>query len=692
MIMNKVSKIPLKHIADHKVELISTIGDLCKVCYTCVRDCPAKAIRIVGGQAEVIAERCIACGNCVKVCSQNAKQYRNSIADVKDRLLSSKKKAAILAPSFPAEFTDIGHDLLVGMLRKCGFDYVCEVAFGADLVSISYRQLVKDHPDKSYIGTTCPGIVAYVEKYHPELLGNLAPIISPMAATARALRFIYEPDMHIVFIGPCIAKKAEAARDDNELVDVVLTFSELRALFSERMIFPDVAKKSEFDPPRPGLGALFALSGGILQSADMKEDLLNSNIICADGKNNFIEALEEFEKGSFSPKLLELLCCKGCIGGAGMSSNSSAFTRRNAVSDYVNRNLIKGMTEKGGNFYRQYDEILDNINMTAEFRNDDHRLPTPSDREIQSILIKMGKFTREDELDCEACGYKTCREHAIAIHKGLAENEMCLPNTIERLKQSLRDLNVSNDQLEQTKQALFNAEKLASMGQLSAGIAHEINNPLGVILLNSKIMLDYMDKNNEDYEDIALIVEQAERCKKIVSGLLDFARKNKVILQPANIVKHLYQCLKSIIKSENIEINVDHAKVADPEFEIDKDQIAQVFTNLVVNASEAMQPGGGRIFIELSDTPEELTVIVADTGPGIPEEYRNKIFEPLFTTKQIGKGTGLGLAVTYGIIKMHHGRILVDSNTDKDKGPTGTKFTIKIPRKGDMKEWATMKE
>jgi len=690
--MKKIAKTSIKNTGNKQIDLITTIGDLCKVCYTCVRDCPAKAIRIVSGQAEVIPERCIGCGNCVKVCSQNAKQYHNSITAVEKQLHSKKKLAAIIAPSFPAEFTEYNHKVLVGMLRKCGFDYVCEVAFGADLVAAEYCKLLRENPEKSFIGTTCPGIVAYVEKYHPELIRNLAPVVSPMVATARALRFVHKDDMEIIFIGPCIAKKAEAARDTNVLVNAVLTFSELRTLFKGIKLAPEEIVESEFDAPHPGLGALFALSGGILQAADMKEDLLNSNIICADGKNNFVEALEEFEKGSFAPKLLELLCCKGCIDGAGMSCGSSGFSRRNAVGDYVNENLIKGMTKKGDEFHQQYDEILANIDMKTRFEDDDHRLPDPSQMQIGDILKKMGKLKPEDELDCEACGYKTCREHAIAIHKGLAENEMCLPYTIERLKKSLQDLNVSNDQLEQTRQALFNAEKLASMGQLSAGIAHEINNPLGVILLNSKIMLDYLDKNSEDYEDIELIVEQAERCKKIVSGLLDFARKNKVILQPANIIEHVNQCLKSIIKSDNINIILDSAKIADPEFEIDKDQIAQVFTNLVVNASEAMQPTGGEIDIELSDTPDELIVLVADNGPGISEEYRNKIFEPLFTTKQIGKGTGLGLAVTYGIIKMHHGQILVDSNTDKEKGRTGTQFTIRIPRKGDMKEWETMRE
>jgi len=684
--MEKIAKESLENAEarDGGLKLITTIGDRCKVCYTCVRDCPAKAIKIANGQAEVIADRCVGCGNCVRVCSQNAKQYYNSIGAVKTLLAGKRRKAAIIAPSFPAEFMDIPAEKLAAMIRKCGFDLVCEVAFGADLVSLEYKEFLERTADESHIGSTCPGIVAYVEKYHPELVPKLVPVVSPMVAAAKATRRLHGNDVEIVFIGPCVAKKAEAARYGDNLLAAALTFSELRTLFNEKRITPENVGVGDFDPPRPGLGALYALSGGILQSADMREDLLNSKIICADGKNNFVEALEEFEKGSFSPRLLELLCCKGCIAGAGMSDTHSAFARRNAVSDYVSKKMERREKEDAGND-GLYAEILENIDMKAEFHNDDHRLPVPSEQEIRAILERMGKFSPEDELDCEACGYKTCREHAIAIHKGLAENEMCLPYTIERLKASLKELNLSHNQLEETKQALFNAEKLASMGQLSAGIAHEINNPLGVILLNAKLLLDTIEEENEDHEDLALIVEQAERCKKIVSGLLDFARKNKVILQPVNILDFLKHCLRSVIIADNVTIDVDTSNVENPVFEIDKDQLTQVFTNLIANATEAMQPDGGRIAIKLADTPDELTIKVADNGPGIPEEYRNKIFEPLFTTKQIGKGTGLGLAVTYGIIKMHHGHISVESNADENSGPTGTEFTITIPRKGDGK-------
>ena len=141
------------------------------------------------------------------------------------------------------------------------------------------------------------------------------------------------------------------------------------------------------------------------------------------------------------------------------------------------------------------------------------------------FLLKMGKKTKKDQLDCGACGYETCVEHAIAIKKGLAEVEMCLPYTIEKLHKSVKDLALSNEKLSSMKQALKQSEKLAHMGQLSAGIAHELNNPLGVVIMYSNILLEEAPADDPVREDLKLIVEQAGRCKKIVAGLLNFAQE-----------------------------------------------------------------------------------------------------------------------------------------------------------------------
>ncbi len=132
--------------------LVYTIKELCRTCYTCVRECPAKAIRIVGGQAEVIDERCIACGNCTKVCSQGAKVFLNTTDRVVKLLEGNTKKAAIVAPSFPAEFSDVpDYRNLVGMIRMLGFDYVAEVSFGADLVADRYKKLVAENKNPFYL-------------------------------------------------------------------------------------------------------------------------------------------------------------------------------------------------------------------------------------------------------------------------------------------------------------------------------------------------------------------------------------------------------------------------------------------------------------------------------------------------------------------------------------------------------------
>ncbi|HOS04146.1 MAG TPA: [Fe-Fe] hydrogenase large subunit C-terminal domain-containing protein, partial [Candidatus Hydrogenedentes bacterium] len=168
--------------------LITTRPEFCRACYTCVRECPAKAIRIAEGQAQVLPDRCIACGNCVQVCSQRAKQVASSVGFVTGLLQSGARLAACLAPSFPAEFPFADPARVAGMIKALGFAYVHDVGFGADLVSLRYRHLVENAQGHRYVATNCPAIVGYVKRYHPELVSALAPLVSPMIAMARVAR------------------------------------------------------------------------------------------------------------------------------------------------------------------------------------------------------------------------------------------------------------------------------------------------------------------------------------------------------------------------------------------------------------------------------------------------------------------------------------------------------------------------
>ncbi len=652
-------------------ELVFTVKDRCRVCYTCVRECPVKAIKIINGQAEVISSRCIGCGNCTRVCSQNAKVFLETSHEAIELLKSDVIKVACIAPSFPAEFTEItDYKKLVGMVKKLGFDHVVEVAFGADLVAYEYKKILDDKDAKHSISSDCPAIVYYIRHYFPQLTDSLAPIVSPMVAMARVIKELYGNDAKTVFIGPCIAKKAESPE-----IDVVLTFKELRKLFILNDITTENSEACDFDGPKGNKAAIFPVTRGKLHSVNKSDDICEENIIVASGRVNFREAIKEFEEGLNSSQHLELLCCEGCIMGPGMSCSGHIYTKTANIRNYVREKLDTIDSEKWKEDFNRFKQL----DFSQTFSVADRRIPAPSVDAIEKVLLKMGKITSEDHLNCGACGYDTCIDHAIAIIEGLAETEMCLPFTIEKLHKSVSELNVSNEKLASAQQSLRQSEKLATMGQLSAGIAHELNNPLGVITMYSNILLEETQINDPIRNDLTLITEQAERCKKIVGGLLNFARKNQVHYTTTNIIEFVKHNIESLVIPENVKVKFV-SNLSNPMVDVDTDQWMQVLTNIEKNAIEAMPTTGGILSITLNESQNDVEFCIQDNGSGISEENMDKIFTPFFTTKPIGKGTGLGLPLIYGIVKMHRGQINIESNTDVSKGPTGSTFKIKIPR------------
>ncbi len=672
-----------------KNQFIYTIKDRCKVCYTCVRECPAKAIRIINGQAEIIPERCISCGNCVKVCSRDAKMFSFSIDRVKKLLVPEKKTAALVAPSIAGEFIDIAdYRKLVGMIKALGFDYVNEVAFGAELVAQKYRELLNESKKHTYISTSCPAIVTYVEKHHPQVIKSLAPIVSPMVATAKVLKEMHGDELQIVFIGPCIAKKVEANQNQfHDLIDEVISFVELRRMFVENHISEENTETFEFDEPLAGKGSVFPISGGMLQTVDLEEDFLSGEVVVAEGRQDITEVLREFEEGYLEAKLFDLLCCNGCINGPGMSNTRQFFLKRKSISNFAKRQTDRLNKESWEKNIQKYATI----DLSRYFIADDQRYKSHfTDEEIQKVKSDLGIKSKDDELNCTACGYDTCHEHAVAILKGVAENEMCLPYTIDKLHKYISELDVSNEKLASTQDALKQSEKLASMGQLAAGIAHEVNNPLGVVLMYAHLLLDEAKPDSPYYKDLKLIVDQADRCKKIVGGLLNFARKSKVNISEVKIEDLIKDSLKALVIPQNIELNIA-IETQNSILNCDHDQMVQVLANLIKNAVDAM-PDGGKLGIAAQNSENKeynVVFVISDTGTGISESNLKRMFEPFFTTKEDGKGTGLGMPIIYGIVKMHKGDIKVESNDNPEKGDTGTCFYVSLPENTE-KEITTM--
>lgn len=232
------------------------------------------------------------------------------------------------------------------------------------------------------------------------------------------------------------------------------------------------------------------------------------------------------------------------------------------------------------------------------------------------------------------------------------------------------------DTLQATQDQLVRRENLASLGQLAAGVAHELNNPLATVLLYADIMLRELSDDDPRRSDLEIIMRETNRCKTTVASLLDFARQHQVEAQEID----LNALVESIIETEkqhDAYQGIDIQLVLDPSLptiHADPTQLRTVFINLLSNAVDAMSYSG-TITIKTTPTPTDMvTVSVKDTGEGIPPENLSKIYTPFFTTKPVGKGTGLGLAITYGVVKMHRGQINVDSQVGM-----GTTFTITLP-------------
>ncbi|MFO7924792.1 MAG: [Fe-Fe] hydrogenase large subunit C-terminal domain-containing protein [Bacteroidales bacterium] len=501
--------------------LINIDKEKCNLSYACVRICPVNAIKVEAHQdyPEVISNTCIGCGHCLKVCSPGAISYSDSREETKTLLNSKNKVAAICGPSISGEFHDItDYRKFVEMIRALGFDYVLEASFGVDLVARKYHELFTGFKGKYYISANCPSVVSYIEKFHPELTENLAPIVSPMGATAKVARKKYGKDLKVVYIGPCIETKKEGKkyRDDGR-IDSVLTFSELRELFAEFKITEKKVELSDFDPPIGYKGSIYPISTGILEASGIDQNLLSGNVITAEGRNNMLEAVRQFEKHIDSiKKHFNLFYNEGCIMGPGTSGGGDKYLRHALVVDYAKKRL--------SDFdMKEWEAAMDefsNLDLSRKFKKDDQRLPYPDEDKIQEILQIIGKEHNVDEIGCASCGYTSCRDFAVAVAQGLAKTEMCLTFTLKNRHDYIKTLRDTNQKLAETQAALKKSEKNARRDQQLARESFETTRtmleklPSSIVLVDNELKVIQANKSF-----INILDEEVKMIEDVIPGL-----------------------------------------------------------------------------------------------------------------------------------------------------------------------------
>ena len=381
----------------------------CKNCYKCIRHCPVKSIRFSGNQAHIIGNECILCGHCFVVCPQNAKEIVDGTEKARVLLQSGDPVVVSLAPSFIANYEGVGIESMRRALKKLGFFDVEETAIGATIVKNEYERMLKEEDRDIIITSCCHSVNLLIQKYFPASLEYLADVMSPMQAHCADIKKRM-PGAKTVFIGPCVAKKDEAEHYEG-LVDAVLTFEELTNWLKAE----GIALEKELDDTPESRARFFPTTGGILKT--MAQNAPGYTYLALDGVENCIAALKDIESGRIHKCFIEMSACVGsCIGGPVMEKYHSTAP----IKDYVTIAAYAG--EKDFDVAQPAPMAL-----KKTFTMIEHKLATPSESEIMSVLRQMGKFKPSDELNCGSCGYNSCREKAIAIIQGKAESSMCLP-------------------------------------------------------------------------------------------------------------------------------------------------------------------------------------------------------------------------------------------------------------------------
>lgn len=625
---------------------------------SCLRSCPTQAIALA--KKQVLAERCIHCGICISTCPEQ--HYQTSNLDSFQKASASPfRKIALVSPLLASVIFEFDPEQIAEAIIRLGFEQIYLADSGLKIIAEKYQEVLDRSSDFPLLTSHCPVMVEYIEKFYPDLISHLAPVVSPEMACLRYLEEISRP-AQIVLIGSCPGRSYKL-RNDLQAIPAI-TFSELRQLLVRNRIEPEKLPRKKFQNLNLHPGSAL-IAEGDLTKAVLGEQAAKVEAVLASGLTQARKVLDALRLGEIRSRLVELnFCPGGCIGSPVIINRLSLPQRKERAENYLK---AREQTERIK--LRLIPDLA--LNLETSFIPKRIQDLEPSAEKIKDALSSLGLGSELAIINCQACGYPSCLEFAQALIRGEAEPNYCFPALARKMTKF--------------DERILRSERLASVGQIASALAHEVNNPLGLASGYAQTLATDKRLPLEIREIVGLIREEIENAASTIQNLLSLSRDRPIKFERVNFYEVLSATLRLVApRLETSGISLKFNYHPNPILlECDPYGLQQVFTNLALNAGQAMQ-GGGTLYISVQANQDQIEISFRDTGAGIKPEHLPRLFDPFFTTKGPGEGTGLGLTIAYNIIERHQGDIRVKSELGK-----GAEFIITLPRSQGLTQTRT---
>lgn len=459
------------------MSIIGLKEEKCVGCNACVKVCPAGDANIAHTDAEgnlriqIDNGKCIKCGACIKACSHDARYFEDDIDQFLKDLQEGKEVAVLAAPAIKIAFDGNWRHVLQ-WLRNKGVKAIYDTSFGADICTWAHLRYLEQHPDAKVISQPCAAVVNYIQCHKPSLLSHLSPIHSPMLCIAIYVRKILGFKGKIAAISPCIAKIDEFR--ETGVIDYNVTMEHLKKYFEKNKIdLPKVKIYSEFEfDEHQGLeGAIYSKPGGLMKNLLIHNPELE--VVTSEGTDKLYRDLDTYEKekSRWLPTVFDVLNCEnGCNGGPATGVNYNCFSMNDIMHDVERyaRRLRKANTSKKGvdKQFAAFDKTLNLIDFVRTYKSKYSESVKVSEADIERAYRSLGKETdMEKNFDCHACGYKSCRDMAIALAKGINERENCHQYMMKSIYSERKKVTSINEEV-----LRMNNELVEVFGNLSENI------------------------------------------------------------------------------------------------------------------------------------------------------------------------------------------------------------------------------